>query len=167
MDFNEPVFFECSIQKKLKFKEVIIRIVSVLVAVLVFAVSYFFRLAPLGIIVCVWFEWLFLTSRKIEWEYSLKGRVLDIYKIINRSRRRKMIPLELDRIEKFGKYNDDSFKHYERQKIRILDFTSLDSTNIENWYYIVANRPKGKFLVVIEPTEEILQQMMLYIPKFM
>lgn len=167
MDFNQPVFYESSIKIKLKFKEVIIRIASFIVAILGFYLFYIFGLDLLGIIVCVWFEWFFLTTRKIEWEYSLKGRVFDIYKIINRSRRRKMIPIELDRIEKFGKFGDDGYNNYLRCKTRVLDFTSLDNKLSDRWYYIVIERPKGKFLVVFEPTDEILEQMMLYIPKYL
>ena len=78
-----------------------------------------------------------------------------------------MIPLELDRLEKFGKVGD---KEYERQlkiKTRVLNFTSDDKKNMNNWYYAVVQRPKGKFMVVIEPDAFVLENMMLYIPEFL
>ena len=160
-------FIEAVVKRKLTFHEVCIRAGIILLGVLVFSLSAILNLAPLGIIIGGWFSWFFVSGRRIEWEYSLKGKVLDIYRITANSRRRKMIPLELDRIEKFGKVGDREYEHQLNIKTRVLDLTSLDKKKRENWYYAVVQRPKGKFMVIIEPEDFILQQMIAYIPKFL
>ena len=160
-------FIETVVKRKLTFREVCIRAGIILLGVLVFSLSAILNLAPLGIIIGGWFSWFFVNGRRIEWEYSLKGRVLDIYRITAKSRRRKMIPLELDRLEKFGKVGDREYEHQLNIKTRVLDLTSLDNKKHENWYYAVVQRPKGRFMVIIEPEDFMLQQMMLYIPRFL
>lgn len=165
MDNLEVSFVECIVKKKLTFKEICIRAGIILLGVLVFSLSAFLNLAPLGIIIGGWFSWFFVNNRRIEWEYSLKGKVLDIYRIIAKSRRRKMIPLELDRLEKFGKVGDDGYNYHIKAKTRVLNFSSYNKKNADKLYYAVVQRPKGKFMVIIEPDDFVLEQMKIFIPK--
>lgn len=167
MEIFENSFCEYVVKKKLTVKEVFIRAGIILLGILAFLLLNMIYLGALGVIVGVWFSWFYINSRCIEWEYSLKGRVLDVYKVIAKSRRRKMIPLELDLLEKFGKAGDKEYEHQLNIKTRVLDFTSADKKNSDNWYYAVVQRPKGKFMVLIEPDENMLNQMKVYIPKYL
>ncbi len=167
MENFETSFCEFIIKKKLTVREVFVRTGIILLGIVVFAAFALFGLAPLGIIIGGWFSYFFFNGRKVEWEYSLKGDVLDIYRILGKSRRRKMIPLELTRLEKFGKVGDKEYNHQLNIKTRILDLTSLDKKCSDSWYYVVVQRPKGKFMVIIEPDELTLSRMLDIIPKYL
>ena len=160
-------FIEYVVKKKMTAKEVFIRTLIVLLALVVFWLSLTVNLGMLGIIVSVWFSYFFISQRRIEFEYALKGDVLDVYKIMSKSRRRKLIPLELSRLEKFGKIGDSEYNHQLNIKTKVLDFSSGDKKKTDRMYYCVVTRPKGKFMVIIEPDDRILEAIVAIIPKYL
>ncbi len=158
-------FFECVVKPRLTFSECVKRFMIILGGTVIFAVLLMLNLGILGIIAGGWFIVFFVNERRVEYEYSLKGNVLDIYRITAKSRRRKMIPLELQRLEKFGTVGDKEYNHQLNIKTKVLDFTSKNKKN--EIFYAVVNRPKGKFMVLIEPDRRISEQMQIYIPKIL
>ena len=159
------VFLEYVVKKKLTVKEVLLRTGIVLSGILVFWLSLAVNLGMFGLIISVWFSYFIISQRRLEFEYSLKGTVLDVYKIISKSRRRKLIPLELTRLEKFGKIGDMEYNHQLNIKTKVLDFSSGDKKITEQMYYCVVTRPKGRFMVIVEPNKNLLEAMLAIIPK--
>lgn len=164
---SSSVFTEYAVKKKLTPKEVAIRVGIVLLGILIFWLSLCVNLAVFGIIAGFWFAYFTISQRRIEFEYSLKGTVLDVYKIMSKSRRRKLIPLELTRLEKFGKIGDSEYNHQLNIKTKVLDFSSGDKKKTNEMYYCVVIRPKGKFMVIIEPGAEILNIIQGIVPKYL
>ncbi|MDY6314736.1 MAG: DUF6106 family protein [Clostridia bacterium] len=161
------IFLEYAVKKKLTVKEVCIRSGIILLGILFFWLSLTVNLGMFGLIVAVWFSYFIISQRRLEFEYSLKGTVLDVYKIMSKSRRRKLIPLELTRLEKFGKIGDLEYNHQLNIKTKVLDFSSGDKKKTDEMYYCVVTRPKGKFMVIIEPGKEVLEAMQAIIPKYL
>lgn len=161
------LFLENAVKKKLTVREVCIRAGIILLGILIFWLSSVVNLAVFGIIAGFWFAYFTISQRRIEFEYSLKGTVLDVYKIMSKSRRRKLIPLELTRLEKFGKIGDAEYNHQLNIKTKVLDFSSADKKHTDEMYYCVVIRPKGKFMVIIEPGKTILEAMTAVIPKYL
>ena len=160
-------FLEYVVKKKLTIKEVFVRAGIILLAVLFFWLTVTVNLGMFGLIVATWFSYFIISQRRLEFEYSLNGAVLDIYKIMSKSRRRKLIPLELTRLEKFGKIGDIEYNHQLNIKTKVLNFSSGDKKKAGEMYYCVVTRPKGKFMVIIEPSNEILEAMQTIIPKYL
>lgn len=153
MDFYEQIV------KQKKNQRDWIAITAVVLGGLLFAAVGFFVIPSfflLWVFIPCWFGYFLITRHILEYEYSLTGSLLDIYRIAAKRRRRKMIEFDLTQTEGRGRVGDSQYTSQLRRGRQVLDFSSRTR---EQCPYFIVQRPKGTYVVVIEPDETMLAEM--------
>jgi len=156
-------FYEQIVKQKKNKNDYITIIATILIGLLFVFVAYCFIpfFLPLWIFIPCWFGYFIVSGRCLEFEYSISGHVIDIDRIAGRKRRRKMIIIDLKEIQEYGTVDDEGYHHFVRKGLQVLDFSSR--TQKKTKYYFVVPRPKGTYIVVMEPNETMLDSIKLYI----
>jgi len=114
-------------------------------------ISFFSPLVWVGII---WFAYKLISSKNIEFEYTLTGSDLDIDKILNRSSRKKVISVaksEIGVVAPLGSSNLPPLNN-----VQIIDATSnRPDANI----YVMTVNKENMQAIYFEPTEKILSNL--------
>lgn len=155
-------FYEQMVKQKKNGKDYAIIILTVLAGLLFMALGFiiFPWFLPLWVFIACWYGYWVISSRFLEFEYSLTQNVLDVYRIAAKRRRRKMIEIDLKNVRGCGVPGDQGYRHAARQGLKVLDFSSRSGKK-EKRYFIVP-RPKGTYIVVLEPDETMQENMKPY-----
>ncbi len=164
--FNEQV-----VKRKNKLKNLIIKIVAVLLLITVPVIcimlayvitSYMIYVGLFLFLGGIYLVWYVFSSQKVEFEYSVAGDELDISKIISLRKRKKVCKVPIREIEKLEK-NEDIINNMRFTKtfIAARDVDAKD----ENYYAVFNSPAYGKCLLIFSPNEQILQGMKPYLKK--
>ena len=96
----------------------------------------------------------------VEYEYSVTLGSFDIAKIVNKSRRSRLISAEISTFDDFGLYDEKklSGKTFDEKVIAVADGT-------KPIYYATLRHPrKGRVLVLFQPENRILEEAVNYLP---
>ncbi len=167
----QDVFVENIVKKKntvgIKLLQVLIILAGgILAAVLLFVGLFLFTqfvsFALLLACGAVYGAYMLSTSFNLEFETCFTNGALDVDKIINRRRRKRLISLKCKDIETLGKYK--KIDHENRQyKTRIIACDSEEGDDV--WYMTLRHSTLGHTLVVINMTERMLDGFKNYIPR--
>ena len=159
-NFNEQV-----VRRVNKPKNLIIKIVSVLLLILVPTTLFLLAFATIAYLIYVAFfvfiggiyaVWYVFSIQKVDFEYSVSGNELEIAKVVAL---RKVQINEIERLEK-----DDT----EIKKMRFLKtfIAARDIDSKDENYFAVFNSPAyGRCLLVFTPNEDILNGMKPHLNK--
>lgn len=158
-NFNEQV-----VRRVNKPKNLIIKIVSVLLLILVPTTLFLLAFATIAYLIYVAFfvfiggiyaVWYVFSIQKVDFEYSVSGNELEIAKVVALRKRKTMCKVQINEIERLEK--DDT----EIKKMRFLKTfiaaRDIDSKD-ENYSY-------GRCLLVFTPNEDILNGMKPHLNK--
>ena len=95
-----------------------------------------------------------ITSRSLEFEYSVTNGDITIDKIIYRRSRKRVISLDAKTVEEMGKYEPE--KHRARNYASRL-FASKFPSGEGSWYFTARHSKLGYVLVVFDPDEKVLE----------
>ena len=109
-------------------------------------------LFPIVLIVLCIAIYFIVTSRNLEFEYSVTNGTITIDKVINKQRRKSVISVDARSIESMGKYDSSEHKDNSYKKI----YASQKDNN-GGWYFTVHHQKFGNVLVVFDPNEKILK----------
>lgn len=128
---------------------VLLGILITLLAVLLLPPIAFFVLAA----VCVG-AYYAITSRNLEFEYSVTNGEITIDKIIYKRKRKRLFSIDAHAIEEMGEYRAE--KHRERNYGKRYFATAFEDGR-DSWYF-TANSQKygGHVLVVFQPDEKVM-----------
>ena len=101
------------------------------------------------------------TNLNFEFEYSVTNNLFDVDKIIAKSRRKRLISMDVKSIDDVGVYSSEKFKG------RSFDLTvnAVGNPNQDGIIYIVTRHPtKGKTLVIFQPNEKIVDALKKSLP---
>ena len=148
-------FIEQIIKKQFGLKDYLIFAASILGGCVLILLSWAFvpsLSAFIFVAVCVGAYYL-ISSRNLEFEYTITNGDISIDKIINRRNRKRVISIDVHDIEAMGNYNleEHSQKSYDA---RI--FVSENDSRKDTWYVAAHHPKKGSVLVVISPNEKVL-----------
>ncbi len=166
------IFTEQIVKRKFTGKDWLISLGSVVAAFILIYISIFILLPltrlpmiPLLVILgsAYGVYWL-ISSRNLEFEYSVTNGDLTVDKIINKRRRKRMVSFDVRDAEEMGKY--DAAKLAQRETDKLL-LAAEDETS-ENTWYIMARTPKyGKMVLVFSPNEKVLDGIKAGLPRQM
>ncbi len=158
-------YIEVVVPKKPNFKDRIISfgatVLPMLIGSYLVIMLYFAKvsaLLPLAIIACAVLYYLaykIYCRFNVEWEYILVGDELRFSKIINKSKRRDILTINLSKIETVAKANDTSFSHPLKNVTRKFFFIS--QTNNDYLFLIGFDKKGNKVAVFFEPDEKMLE----------
>jgi lipopolysaccharide export LptBFGC system permease protein LptF len=147
------VFVEQIIKKKYDFMDSLIVFGTLLLSfVLVALCLMFFPFALILVIIGdIALAYYIISSRNIEFEYSITNGDITIDKIINKSRRKRIISIDAHDIEFMGKNKPTNIKNnYIRLNV------SQSQNNESNWYFSGHNSQKGNVFVLFTPNDKVL-----------
>lgn len=151
------VFAEYIVKHKLGAKDVLIQIGTGILAIILTVVAFGLVAIPqlsfltTLIIAGIWYGayWL-VKSRYIEFEYIMTNSALDFDKITAKSKRKRILSLDLKEIEIFAPINNDAYKN---QITKIYDCTGDGKDGV---YFIDFMGERGRERVLFQPSQKIL-----------
>ena len=165
------VFNEQVVKRANKPKNLIIKILSVLIlimipivfSVLAFVVTaYMFYIGLFLFMGGIYVVWYIFTSQRVEFEYSVMGDELEIAKVISLRKRKRVCKVPIREIEKLekGEKSVDGMR-FTKSFIATRDIDADD----ENYYAVFNSAAYGKCLLIFSPNEQILEGMKRYLNK--
>lgn len=110
----------------------------------------------------LWGGWYLSAQSNLEFEYIFTSGELDFDKIINKSKRKRVLSVNVKDFEKFEPYKVGEHVHVKDTTVYMLASTP-DCEN--NWYAVFTKKGAGRTMVVFEPSERMLDAMQSYIPR--
>lgn len=139
-------------------KRALIFIASLLIAVVLFIFLNVMSLILIALL--FWGAYILIRNFDVEYEYICTNGDLDIDKITAKSRRKRLISVDLKSVSDFGSLKGKNLnKNYS-----IIDATSGEGEY--NSYYIECKNSKyGMCNVLITPDEDMLEVIKTYLPR--
>ncbi|MFU0833705.1 MAG: BPH-5 domain-containing protein [Oscillospiraceae bacterium] len=158
------IFVEQLIKKKFSPKDYLFICAVILASVvLVFLAVVLIPQFAIFILACIIYaDYNLITSRSLEFEYSVTNGDITIDKIIYRRKRKHVISVDAHTVEEMGKY--DANKHSGKTYAARIFASETDSG--ENAWFFTAHHPqKGNVLVVFNPNEKTLDAIRPFLPR--
>lgn len=158
-------FKEYMIKREHGFKEVLITVVSYILAIVIGVALFplltaFGGLALLVVVGLIYFAYHFTARFKKEFEYILTEDCIDIDVIMNKSKRKRLLSFYLSQAEIIAPVNNAEFKRIlSGQFDKKIDATSKRKD--ANVYFAVVEK-NGKTLLKFEPPHEMLEMLQRY-----
>lgn len=158
------IFVEQIVKKKFGGKDYAIVALTVFLGlVILFICMAFFPpalfLALVGVCAAAYF---IITSRNLEFEYSVTNGDLTIDKIVNRRKRKRVVSLDLHNVEEMGKYSAEAH----RSKSYAKRYMTAQTDDGRGGWYLCARQPQtGNVLVVFDPEEKVLNAVKPFLPR--
>lgn len=163
------IFIEHLVKKKTTVLDVLIRIGLILAALialgLVFAVpsdSVWSMIVVFVACGALFGGWYLFTGLSVEYEYAVTNGEIDIDKIIAQRKRKRLVTIKAQNIEKIGKYTPD-VKIPENIDTKLIVCDSLKSPDI--YYIVFRHNDKGRTLVIMNMPERVFAGIKNYLPR--
>lgn len=155
------VFVEYMVKKKLGTKDILISLGAIILGtVLTFIGFLFTTIAPMipFFVLCavVYGVYRLITSRMIEFEYSITNGDISIDKIMNRKSRKRLTSFDAKNIEEMGKYTENEQRLKNRRVDKVI-FASETDDGKDAWYVIAKSRKTGLTLLVFSPDDRCIE----------
>ncbi|HHW67091.1 MAG: hypothetical protein PWP07_2061 [Epulopiscium sp.] len=159
------IFKEQLVSKKRTAKDGMITALVILAAILLVAASFLFipQAFVLVVIIVAYGAYWLVQRQNIEYEYSFTNGDLDIDKIINKSKRKRLISVSVKDFEAMAHVEDKDHSHELSGFEKTLDFSSGEIKS--NTYAAVFMHNNQKVKMIFEPNEEILKGIFHLIPR--
>ena len=155
------VYYEILVERKkdpkLQMGQMITALLAGVSAVSVlFGFIFGILLAPIFGLMCY-----FLTLRnKVEYEYLYVDKELQIDRITNQSKRKKMETLDLNQLEILAPIRSHELDSYRRRGGTTLDYSSGEEHNSQKYMLVVGDKK-----VIFEPTPELVKTIHMFAPR--
>ncbi|MBQ4238949.1 MAG: hypothetical protein II698_06550 [Ruminococcus sp.] len=103
--------------------------------------------------------WYFITSLKVEYEYSFLSSTLRIDKIIAKRRRRAIVKVDVRKFDDFFPYSDKEMNSHKFNKVYRA---STKEFSEENYVAAYHDEAKGKCAILFTPNDKLLAEMKPY-----
>ncbi|MBO5743250.1 MAG: hypothetical protein J6R68_03115 [Clostridia bacterium] len=154
---------------KTVFKKIGIYFAALLLAFVSFIVMLMFPsmligFLPMVIVLIFYAAYRINTSFDVEYEYILTNGELDIDKITNKRRRKRLMTIHCKSFTAFAKKGDKEFLSEENGEFaRVID-ASAKSSALED-YYAVFYKNGQKIKLVFNPTQKMIETFKIYAPR--
>jgi len=103
-------------------------------------------------------------NQRIEYDYTFTNGILDIAKIINNSKRKKLLSVDVREFEVIAPISDEGFKrmlHHKGIQNRYNYFLNRGS----GLYYGIFTQDGAKSMLVFEPSEKLVELFKIFNPR--
>lgn len=167
------VFIEQIVRKRRTFADTLIvlalAVASVILSMFLFLLSAKFSMLGTIFIFAIaavfYFAYILATSRNLEYEYSMVNHEIDIDKIMNQKRRKRLITLNVKKMEAFGKKGRgaDYEKYISDSSVKKI-YACADKT-ADNVFYAVYFNEGTKYMLIFSPKQEIVDMIVKFNPR--
>ncbi len=128
-------------------------------AALITRIAYLAVIGMFAILFCIYGAWYFITSLKVEYEYSFLSSTLRIDKIIAKRRRKPIVKVDVKQFDDFFRYNDEAMTAHHFNKVYRA---SAKEFSEDNYVASFRNEAKGKCAILFTPNEQLIEGMKSY-----
>lgn len=154
-------YTEQMVKKQTNMKDIAIKAVLVAVTIVSFLVLLMFPFGIIAPVVMIVLDVIMFQRLNVEYEYLFVNGDLDIDKIMNKARRKKVFSMNVADMEVLAPADSAELRQY--QNARTYDFTS-GTGQAKVYALVVAGQGELK-KVIFEPNEEILEGFFLMAPR--
>ncbi|MEE0060679.1 MAG: hypothetical protein UE295_07625 [Acutalibacteraceae bacterium] len=122
--------------------------------------GYFIFLGAAGAAFETYFCWLVITGLDREYEYEVTSNNLQIDKIMAKRRRKKILSIDINKIEGFEKVSENRLNADRCDKV--LQLGTYDDDDSQ-YRFVVQTNKYGKVMVVFAPNKKTLDAIKLYL----
>lgn len=154
-------YTEQLIKKQTDMKDVVIK--AVLVAVAIVSVLTVF-IMPMGLIVpiiVIALVWFLITRLNVEYEYLYVNGDLDIDKIMNKSKRKRVFSANVDVMELLAPINSPRLDQFQNAKVINLSSGSADA----RLYALIVSHDGHQAKLIFEPNDTIIEGLFMLAPR--
>ena len=156
-------YVECMIKRKPNLIMKVVKVFSLMVTILLVLVgmlgNLLFLIAGIVFAVVTYFAGL---HTEIEYEYLYVDRQLSIDKVLNRTRRKKIVAYDLGRMEILAPINSYQLDKFKNRTAEIKDFSSGIIGKPDTRFVMFYN---GTTKVIFEPNIEMVKAMAMVEPR--
>lgn len=110
----------------------------------------------------IYVVWYVFSSQKVEYEYSISGDELEVSKIVDLRKRKRVCKVSIREIEKL----DKGEKTIENMRFAKTFVAARDiDADAENYYAVFNSTAYGRCVLIFTPNEQILEGMKKYLSK--
>lgn len=154
-------YTEQLVEKQTNMKDIVIKAVLVAVTIVSFLVMLMFPFGILAPVAMIVLDVIMFQRLKVEYEYLFVNGDLDIDKIMNKSRRKKMFSANVADMELLAPIDTAQLRQF--QNARTYDFTS--GTGQGNEYAMIVSDQGELKKIVFEPNDMIIEGFFLMAPR--
>lgn len=161
------VFIEYMVKKKKKISDYIemicIAFFGVFATIILFSVlmrkaPYFGSLITLAAVAGIYFLYIWITRYNVEFEYSLVNDEMDVDKVINARKRKRMTVVNIKSVEAFGTKGDFSeFERYIQNRDIEKIYACEDKENDNVFFALYSEKDKRK-MILFNPNEKMAER---------
>lgn len=108
------------------------------------------------------FLFLYKDNLKLEYEYTFTNGTLDFAKVLRSARRKELGSMNVANVSACGHVAHDSFRRFLAQKdVEKKNWFLNRDGNLFYFYYVKENK---KHMIIIEPSEEMVDMIRNYVP---
>ena len=163
------IFIEHLVKKKTTLLDILIRVGLVLAALIalafVFAIpsdSAWSMVAVFAACAAIFGGWYVFTGLSVEYEYAVTNGEIDVDKIIAQRKRKRLITIKAQNIERMGKYIPDVQLPGDIQtKLIVCD--SIKSPDV--CYIVFRHKDQGRTAVIMNMPERVFVGIKNYLPR--
>ncbi len=158
------IFVEQLVERKKDSKSRMKKIALIIGGIILTFLSFEFLFSLSFILIAlIWFMvYFFYVRENVEYEYSFTSGELDIDKIMNRSKRKHMLTVDVREFEIMVKKNLENDYRELNNFTKSYDYSSGEIN--ENVYIAVFRKDKERVKLTFEPNEKTLNSIRMYIP---
>lgn len=126
------------------------------VLALLIDLHYLVVVAFFALLFCIYGAWFFISSLKVDYEYSCLGNTMRFDKVIAKRRRKPIIRIDLKSVTDFFPYSDEEMS---KRRIGRVYRASAREFSEENYVLVFRSDERGKRVVIFTPNEKIIEAM--------
>ncbi|NCB93661.1 MAG: hypothetical protein EOM40_14055 [Clostridia bacterium] len=102
----------------------------------------------------------------VEWEYQYVNGEIDIDRILNRSKRKRVDSFDISNAEMIAPMSSHRLDYYNsNNKLKIKDYTSCDPENANRGFAMLISKDGEMSKVLFEPSEQMLKDIRTKAPR--
>lgn len=156
-------YVECMVARKKSIAATILKVVLYIIAGLAILIglnNLLFFAIGLAVGAVAYFA---LPYTDLEYEYLYLDREITIDKIIAKQRRKRVVTLDLNKMEFMAPYISHEFDSYKNRQLKVLNFSSRMPDSKP--YGIAYHAPEGDQIILFEPNEELIKAVRMIFPR--
>lgn len=163
------MFFEQIVKQKPNAKRTATKLLILIVGIILLFGSFLLMYIPiinsisfLASVGIIYFTYILFSNQNIEFEYIYTNGEVDIDKIVNRKKRKRILTVKISSFDKFDNNNKETILKNKYDKF--IDASSLIED--EDTYYATFRTPDSKSCVLFfTPNKKLLDELLLQLKK--
>ncbi len=165
------IFIEQLVKKKKGAKEavlvvgaIVLGLILIFLSLQLFAVPFLGTFVLLIVAAIIFGIYMLVTSINLEYEYIMTNGELDVDKIINVRKRKRMVSVNAREIEMLAPSSDHAF-HGVMMNKEIKKIYACDSVESDNLYFVLFKNGETKTALLFNPNEKVLNGFKQFNPR--